>query len=240
MGEGYFDQGVALEQADAKRLGAAEYAKLVRGQGRTDIVKNYYQRAIEKWQITAQKLSPSSDFAARAWYFIGVVYYQHLGDAERALPYCQKFVETWPDHEYAWSAQALLVSCYEHLVRSGKVEQEEAEPKIERACKVTLEKYPDCFFAKRAYLALGKMSLQRQRWDEAAQYYTKFLELYPKTDEWKSVMVLLGATYERRGQTETAAELYRTYLDGADPTDHRAMLVQNKLATMQKKGAQTK
>ena len=143
MAEGYLDQGIALEKAEAKRVGSAEYAKIVREQGRSEAVKNCCRRAIEKWQIIIEKLPPTVPQAAKAWYFTGVAYRRHLGDAEKAIPYYQKVVETWPDYQYAWSAQSMLALCYETLVRSGKMTKQEAEPKIEQAHKAVVEKYPD-------------------------------------------------------------------------------------------------
>ncbi len=229
MAEGYLDQGVALEQAIAKLVGLDQYTKIVREQGRSEAVKNYYQRAIEKWRIIIQKMPPTCDQMARAWYFTGVAYRRHLGDPEKAIPYYQKVAETWPDYEYAWSAQSMLAQCYETLARSGKVTKEEAEPKLEEAYSAVVHKYADCPLAEQTYVKLGMLNFRKGQWDQAVTSFAKYLERYPQTNRWRYVLIYLGATYERQGKREAAAELYRAYLGVADRDDPRVKLVQAKL-----------
>jgi TolA-binding protein len=229
MAEGYLDQGIALEKAEAKRVGSAEYAKIVREKGRAEVVQSCYRRAIEKWRIIIEKLPPTVPQAARAWYFTGVAYRRHLGDAEKAIPYYQKVVETWPDYEYAWSAQSMLALCYETLVRSGKITQESAEPKMEQAYKNVLERYSDCSLAAQTYLNLSTLYLNKGQWDQAAAYLQPFLERYPQAKQWPEALILLAITYERRGKPEIAAELYRSYLQNGSPDDPFVKMVQAKL-----------
>ncbi len=229
IAERYVDQGMALEQAEAKRVGSAEYAKLVQKQGRAEVIRNRYQRAVEKWRITIEQLPPSPPYTADAWYFTGVVYRRHLGEPEKAIPYYQKVVEVWPDYQYAWSAQSMLAVCYEALVRSGKMTRQEAEPKIEQAYKAVVEKYSNRPLASRAYVALGEINLKNQRWDQAIAYLQQFLEQYPQSKQWSQVLILLGIGYERGGKPEIARELYRSYLQSANADDPRVKLVQAKL-----------
>jgi tetratricopeptide (TPR) repeat protein len=219
MAEGYFDQAMDLEKADAKRVGSAEYAKMVREQQRPKAVMDYYQQAIDKWQIIAQKLPSAPDLTARAWYFISVTYYRHLGDAEKALPYCQKVVDTWPSYEYAWSARALLAACYEALVGSGKITKEEGEPKIRQAYQAVIQEYPDCSLAESTYVKLGLLNLSKGEYDQAAQCLGQFVERYPQARQRPLALIYLGITYERSGKPEVAAELYRSFLKITDPND---------------------
>ncbi len=229
IAERYFDQGMALEQAEAKRVGSAEYAKMVQKQGRSEVIRNHYQRAIQKWRIIIEQLPPSPPYTANAWYFTGVAYRRHLDDPGKAIPYYQKVVETWPDYKYAWSAQSMLALCYETLVRSGKMTTQEAEPKIEQVYKAVIEKYSNRPLASRAYVALGEINLKNQRWDQAIGYLQQFLEQYPQSKQWSQVLILLGIGYERGGKPEIARELYRSYLQSANPDDPRVKLVQAKL-----------
>lgn len=228
MAEGYLDQGVALEKAEAKRVGPTEYAKIVRSQGRSEIVKDYYHRAIEKWQIIIQKM-PLSDRTPRAWYFTGVAYRRHLGEPEKAMLYYEKVVGTWPDYEYAWNAQQMLAVCYETLVRSGRMTKEVAWPKLEAAYKGVLEKYLDSPSAEQAYLKLGILYLSKAEPAQAAVYFQQFLERYPRAKQWTHALILLGMTYDQRGKPEIAAELYRSYLDTANPDDPRIKLLRARL-----------
>lgn len=221
MADGYLDQAIVIERGAAEQVGAAKYAQTVREQGRPEAVKDYCRRAIEKWQITINELPPTPRYTERAWYFTGVVYRRHLGEPQKALPYYQKVVEAWPDYEYAWSAQAMTGLCYEMLVRSGRMTEQEAQPKIEQAYRAVVEKYSNCPLAPETYIKLGVLNLNRGRWDEAAGYLQQFVERYPQTKPWRLVVIHLGIAYEKKGQPDAAADLYRTFLQIADPDDPR-------------------
>jgi TolA-binding protein len=92
-----------------------------------------------------------------------------------------------------------------------------------------VEKYPDCSLAAQAHLALGEVHMRNRRWEQAGGYLQQFLARYPEARQWRQALILLGTTYERRGQTRTAAELYRTYLADAGPDDPLIKMVQTKL-----------
>jgi len=230
MADGYLDQSIALEKAESDRIGAANYARIVHEGKRSEVVKDYAHRAIEKWQITIRDLPPTPRYTEQAWYFTGVVYRRHLDEPQKAIAYYEKVVQTWPDYQYAWSAQAMLAHCYETLARSGRMKKEEAEPKIEQALTTTVQRYPDCSLAGHACITLADLQLQNQRWDQAAVYLQQFLERYPQAREWPTALILLGITYERRDKPEIAAELYRSYLANAGPDDPRVKTVKAKLA----------
>jgi TolA-binding protein len=229
MADGYLDQSIALEKAESDRVGAAQYAKIVQEGKRSEAVKDYCRRALEKWQIVIRDLPPTPRYTEHAWYFTGVVYRRHLDEPEKAIPYYEKVAQTWPDYQYAWSAQAMLAHAFEALARSGKMTKQEAEPKIEQAHRAVLERYPDCSLAAPACLALADLHLKNQRWDQAAPYLQQFLERYPQAREWANALILLGLTYERRDKPEIAAELYRSYLASATQDDPRVKMVQAKL-----------
>jgi len=150
-----------------------------------------------------------------------VVYRRHLGEAQNALPYYEKVVQTWPDYEYAWSAQAMIGLCYRTLVGSAQISEQEAAPKIEQAYKAVIEKYTDCSLAPEAYINLGMFNLLRGRWDEGAKYLQQYVERYPETKPWPLTVIHLGIAYEKKGQPDVAAELYRTFLGATGPDDPR-------------------
>ena len=232
MAEAYFYRAMALEQEDAKLVGSAKYAEIVREQRQSEAVKGYYEKAIQKWRVIIEELPPTP-YTVQAWYFTGVIYRRHLGQPEKALPYYEKVVSEWPDYDHAWSAQAMIAKCYERLRNAGKVPASEAEPKIEQAYKAVVEKYPTCPLAKEAYLTLGRTNLKKERWAEAARYYSEFLEKYPQAKEWLTALIYLGVTYERRGQMDAAVALYRNYVNMSNPTDSRVKAVRAKLETME-------
>ena len=221
MADGYLDRSIAMEQDTAKQMGSAKYAQLVREQGRSEVVKDYCRKAIEKWRITIEELPPTPRYTEQAWYFTGVVYRRHLGEAQNALPYYEKVVQTWPDYEYAWSAQAMIGLCYRTLVGSAQISEQEAAPKIEQAYKAVIEKYTDCSLAPEAYINLGMFNLLRGRWDEGAKYLQQYVERYPETKPWPLTVIHLGIAYEKKGQPDVAAELYRTFLGATGPDDPR-------------------
>jgi len=212
MAEGYLDQAIAIEQDTAKRIGSANYAKMVREQGRSEVVKKYCRRAIEKWQIIIQDLPPTAHNTVQAWYFTGVVYRRHLGEPEKALPYYQKVADEWPDYQYAWSAQSMIGLCYENMIEKGKISREAAAPHIEQAYKTAIEKYPNSPLDAQTILKLARLSFDSGQWEQAISYYGQFLEKYPNSRQWANALLSMGTAFEKNGQPLLAADLYRSYL----------------------------
>jgi tetratricopeptide (TPR) repeat protein len=144
-------------------------------EGRNEQAKEHYQKALSVWERIIKELpDPNSTIAAHAYYFSAVCY-RKLGNYEKAVERFQKVVNSWPDYQYAWSAQSLIGECYEKLRDSGKIPKSEAEPEIEKAYQAVIERYPDCSLVGHACLKLGDMYLQKGERDKAAACLELFL-----------------------------------------------------------------
>jgi len=152
----------------------------------------YFKKPKDIWErIVAQWPESESIGLKHAYYFAAVCYYR-LGEYENALAYYQKVVGSWPDYEFAWSAQYLIGSCYERLRDSGVIPESEANVKSEEAYKAVVEKYPKGPLTANACLKLGRLNLKRQQKAQAAMYFELFLaKARPADPRIKSIKATL-------------------------------------------------
>jgi tetratricopeptide (TPR) repeat protein len=187
--------------------------------------EEYYRKALAIWErIITELPDPNSTTIVHAYYFLAVCY-RGLGNHEKAIEYFEKVVNSWPDYQYAWSAQCLIGECYEKLRDANALTESEANPLIERAYKAVIEKYPACSLVGHSCLKLAKPSFQKGQWSDAAMYFEIFLEKSPDDPRLSYVLYDLGRAYEKMGELDMAAEVYRTFIELADPTDPRIKTV---------------
>ncbi|MCJ7728650.1 MAG: tetratricopeptide repeat protein, partial [Sedimentisphaerales bacterium] len=144
--------------------------------------EGYYQKALTVWERIIKELPDSNATVAAHAHYFSAVCYRKLGNQEKAVEHFQTVVDSWPDYQYAWSAQCLIGECYEKLQRSGKLSASEAEPLIEQAYQAVIERYPDCSLVGHACLKLGDMYLQKGNRDEAATCFELFLKTADPAD----------------------------------------------------------
>ena len=193
---------------------------------------DYYRKAIAQWERIIH-IWPRCSYAPRAYYCSAVVYSQELGEHLKGIDYYQQIVGNWPDYQYASHAQFLVGKYYEILRNSGRLADSEANPKIEQAYKAVLEKYPDCKSVPYAALKLGRLSLVRKEWSEAATYFEFFRQKYPKQRD--QVLLDLAFAYEKMENLDAALQLYVEFIETADPADPRLQSLIDKLERL--KGA---
>ena len=144
-------------------------------QGRTNQADANFVKTLSVWdRIIIQMPDSNSTATAHAYYFSAGCY-RKLGKYEKAVEHFQTVVDTWPNYQYAWSAQCLIGECYEKLRDSGAISEAEANPLIEQAYQAVIEKYPDCSLVGHACLKLGDMYLQKGSRDEAVACLELFL-----------------------------------------------------------------
>jgi len=144
-------------------------------EGRDTEAKEHFRKALAIWERIVTEL-PESDATATAHaYYFSAGCYRKLGKYEKAVEHFQTVVDTWPNYQYAWSAQCLIGECYEKLRDSGAISEAEANPLIEQAYQAVIEKYPDCSLVGHACLKLGDMYLQKGSRDEAVACLELFL-----------------------------------------------------------------
>ncbi|MHC4426135.1 MAG: tetratricopeptide repeat protein [Planctomycetota bacterium] len=210
------------------RVGQKYYsqARLHQGQGHDDRANEYYRKAIAVWERIAQELVPSPT-TPQAYWCSAVVYSQELREYEKGIQYYQEIVDNWPDYTYAWHAQFFVGKYYEMLRDAGDLSESEASPKIEQAYESFVEKYPGSEYARHVALKMGRLSLRRERWAAAAQYFEFLCDKYP--EERGQLLLDLGLAYEKLGELDMAAQLYTEFIQTADPSNPRIETVTEKL-----------
>jgi len=212
IGEEYYNKAVEFE-----KKGLGEQAS------------ENFTKALAIWERITMELPPEALFTQHAWYFTGVCYRRHLGDNEKALEYYQKVTDKWPEYQYAWSAQYMVAECYKDLIKSGQLQESEAEAKIEQAYKAVIEKYPDCSLVGYACLKVGWRNFDKGRWATAAEYFELLLEKHPNDNQRQNILYKLGQAYENMGKLELATDIYGLFLEMSDPNDCRVENLQKRI-----------
>ena len=109
--------------------------------------EEYYRKALAIWERIITELPPSA-LTPQAYYSAAGCY-QQLGQLERAIQYCQKVVNDWPNYQKAWLVQFMIARCYEELEKSGRISTVDAAAQIRQVCE-KLAGYPDPQAAKAA------------------------------------------------------------------------------------------
>jgi len=212
IGEEYYNKAVEFE-----KKGLGEQAS------------ENFTKALAIWERITMELPPEALFTQHAWYFTGVCYRRHLGDNEKALEYYQKVTDKWPEYQYAWSAQYMVAECYKDLIKSGQLQESEAEAKIEQAYEAVIEKYPNCSLVDNACLRLAGLNFKNERWATAAEYFELYLEAYSDDRRQQNILLNLGFAYEKMGELATAAEVYGQFIEIAGPDDCRVKNLQKRI-----------
>lgn len=105
--------------------------------------KRYFQKAITKSETVITNFPQIPHITAEAHHFTGECYYQ-LGQYDKAIEYCQKVIDNWPDYAYAWKAQFRIVKTNKRLLEAGVISESDAEAKITASCESLVEKFPEC------------------------------------------------------------------------------------------------
>jgi tetratricopeptide (TPR) repeat protein len=196
--------------------------------------KEYFQKALAVWERIIQKLPPSPT-TPQAYWCSAVVYSQELGEYQKGIEYYQHVVDTWPDYDYAWSAQLLVGRYYQRLRDTGGMPESEANSQIEHAYQAVLDNYPDSEAAAQAALELGRWNFKKARWLDAAEYF----ELFINKDGGKTAVLIpgalydLGRAYENADLPDQAAEVYRKLVDVTKPDDSLARAAKARLIKLE-------
>lgn len=69
--------------------------------------KENFEKALTVWEKIITDLPVSDPNTPKAYYF-SAVWYQRLGEYEKAIDYFKKIVYSWPDYEHAWEAKFMI------------------------------------------------------------------------------------------------------------------------------------
>jgi TolA-binding protein len=175
---------------------------------------------------------PDSPLVPEACRGAGYCYFR-LGKPQDSIPYFQKVINDYPQHEYTWSAQCWIGDCYEQLKISGDMAEPNATAQMEAAYQAVIEKYPNCPSVGHACLKLAELYFSENAPADAAYYLEMFVEKRPYDHPQvpKALYDLAGA-YEQIGELDLAAETYKRFLK-ADPNNRLVESVKAKLEKLE-------
>jgi len=78
-----------------------------------------FAKALTVWEKIVTELPPSP-FTPQA-YYLSAVCYRDFGEYKKAIEYCEKVVNDWPDYRRAWHARFIIRRCYEKLKQQGRI-----------------------------------------------------------------------------------------------------------------------
>lgn len=84
--------------------------------GRDAEAEENFTKAIIVWERIIHEL-PSCGTSPEA-YRLAAICYRRLGEYEKAIDYCRRILDNWPDYQYAWHAKFLIRRCLEELEAS--------------------------------------------------------------------------------------------------------------------------
>jgi len=202
-----------------------ERAFQLQEQGLTDQATDCFQIAATIWEkVIKNKLAHPAEIP-HAYYRAGDCY-RKLGKYKKSVDYFQKLINDYPDYDYTGHAQFLIGECYEKLRNFGALPESEANPLIEQAYKLVVERYPDCKAAKYASLELGRLNFESERWADAVHYLEISLKKYPENQGPHYILYpLLGRAYEKIGKLDLAAQAYREFIKMSHSGNHRVKAV---------------
>ncbi len=203
----------------------------LQNEGLNDQAAENYRKSITIHEIVIQQLPPSG-LTSRSYYFTGVLYSEYLQEYQKAIKYFQDVVENWPEYQFVCDAQYFIGFYYEKLRDSGDIPQSEANPKIEQAYQAVVERYPDSEPVPYVAIKLGQINFKKEQWSQAAKYLEIFLEKHP--EQLMLVVLPLGQSYEKIGESEKAVELYNIFIENSFQADSRIIeTVKTRLKTLE-------
>jgi len=171
---------------------------------------------MEDAEAATQKLLADysgNDRIAETFYHITAEYlrYEYYQQAQEL---CQRIVDSWPDDKVAPVAQMRIAQCYEKLKDVNNLPESEANLQIEGAYKEVIERYPESTSVAGAATALGWLTFNQARWDDAAHHFQLALDKNPPgAPRPIDILYPLARAYEQTGQPDKAKELYTELLN---------------------------
>jgi TolA-binding protein len=199
-------------------------------QGRAEDANGYFYNAINVRERLIKDL-PQSNVTADALFGIAVMYCQELGETEKGIRVFEELVERFPEHTGADWTHYQLGRYYNVLKSQGKIEAAIADEKIEENLTIVVERYPNCEVAPHIALQLAESGFGKGQWQQAAAYFEIYLSKFP--DRFGSIILPLGQSYEKMGESETAKELYRAFIKSADSSNSNVKTVKARLETLE-------
>jgi outer membrane protein assembly factor BamD (BamD/ComL family) len=150
-----------------KQPGDIPYPVRVATEGRPEIVKSYYRRAIEKWEIVIKQLPVSAEITPVAYTFAAESY-ERIGDPKKALEYFSIAAEQYPAYKHADYALFMVSRMWEQLQKQELATESQAWPMIVQASQTLLNRYPQSEYARIARKTVDSITAtETQRKEQA-------------------------------------------------------------------------
>jgi TolA-binding protein len=194
-----------------------------------DKAEQYFLGAEDVFQrMAANNLQDGSD--AVYIYYYAACNQQQLKQWNNALKNYQKVVDNWPEFEQDQNIQSKIALCYEKLVSSGQILEEQANPLIEQSYRDIINKYPYSSLSTDALFKLGWINFNKGQWNETVSYFERGLNAISDANSYPiDVMYALGRIYDQTGNNQKAIDIYQRILSMMGDSNPEYQIINNYL-----------
>jgi TolA-binding protein len=172
FGEGYYNQGVKLNQSKAPPGIYMNPSKKAVPEDK-DKAQNKFKQSLAIWLKIAGPAEANSikaDYAMTAEYYdYAGVCSNRLGEYEKAISYYEHVLEKWPKYDAAWNIPIQIAQIYERLQADGTITGQKADDLIKAAYQKAIDNYPDSPAAKAAKVMIDKYEQSAKRAKQAVK-----------------------------------------------------------------------
>ena len=162
-------------------IGGAYYrqGRLRAAEGDTEREKAFYRDAISIYERLNKEFADSEE-APTAFFRLGVLYAQELGEYQKGIDCFEAAVKNRPDYKFGGTAHSLIARYYKKLRDSGAISEAEANTRIKKEYQAVVENWPDCLWIETALLNLGRMCFAEGELVDSIMYYEMLLDRSPE------------------------------------------------------------
>ena len=174
--------------------------------------KEKYKAAAEKFRDLAT-LNPQSEWAPKALYRSGTIYYLYLKDYDEAVEDFAYLIYYYPKNKLSFDAQVDIVEIYMNKLK----DYPQARVEIQRL----LEHYPNKDGMDQYQYMLAQCFYNMRDFDQTRLEYLILLDSYPNSDLRPQVYYDIANTYfiEGSGKLDKAIEYYQKVIDEYPESD---------------------
>jgi len=192
-------------------------------EGLKEEAKNNFEKAINIWnRVIAEQ--PNSDLIPEACCWIGDSYTE-LGQYNKAIEFYKRSCNDYPEPaetsginiSYRWRSMYMIGQSYTLLKKSGDINNTEADTLIIESYEHLVRVYPNCSLAKNAWLELGIIYADNNRWPDTIRCYEAYQNISPKGQCPPEVFYEIANAYDRIGNIDLAKKNYAIFVSSTIP-----------------------
>lgn len=162
MAEGYYDHAKQVEHQQIQKAGGPAYGVAILTEGRPQVVKDSFLRAIAKWEVLLRQQPQDPEIMAQAYTFAGESYY-FVGNFTKAMEYFHTVAERYSDYRFADYALYMVARTAKCLRRSRVLTDSEATPMVLQTSRTLVDRYPQSEYVAVAHENIETIT-QAQSW----------------------------------------------------------------------------